>query len=126
MQFATCTAKIFSSPRLNGLFSKIGTRSSPMVTLSLIDSFCVPRLSYGIESFNIRKSDYGYLDSAYNAAFAKLFSSYDKSVISCCQFYCGVLPFSLRIDIRRLQFYVNLSSTNSDTLLGLYLLIGIS
>ena len=109
---------------LNGLFSKIGTRSSPMVTLSLIDSFCVPLLSYGIESFNTQKSDCGYLDSACNAAFAKLFSSYDKSVISCCQFYCGVLPFSMRIDIRRLQFYVNLSSTNSDTLLGLYLLSG--
>ena len=49
---------------LNGLFSKVGTRSSPMITLSLIDSFCVPLLSYGIESFNIRKSEYGYLNSA--------------------------------------------------------------
>ena len=78
-----------------------------------------------IESFNNRKSDYAYLDSAYNAAFAKLFSSYDKSVINCCQFYYGVLPFSMRIiDIRRLQFYANLSSTNSDTLLSLYLLSG--
>ena len=30
----------------------------------------------------------------------------------------------MRIDIRRLQFYANLSSTNSDTLLSLYFLSG--
>ena len=70
------------------------------------------------------KADYGYLDAAYNAAFAKIFNSFDKSVIRNCQFYCGVLPLSLRIDIRRLQFYVKLSATRSDSLRGLYLLSG--
>jgi hypothetical protein len=61
-----------------------------MVTLSLIDSFCLPLLSYGIESFNVRKADYGYLDAAYNADFDKIFNSFDKSVIRNCQFYCKI------------------------------------
>ena len=62
-----------------------------MVTLSLIDSLCVPLLSYGIESFNVRKADYNYLDSAYDAAFAKIFTSYDKILVAIVNFivaYC--------------------------------------
>jgi hypothetical protein len=109
---------------LNGIFSKIGTRSSPMVTLSLVDSFCVPILTYGIESFDIRISDYNYLDAAYNAAFAKVFSSFDKNVIRCCQFYCGAMPLSLMIDVKRLNFYSNLKVTRNDVVHGLYVLFG--
>ena len=33
---------------LNGIFGKIGTRSSPLVALSLISAYCVPVLTYGI------------------------------------------------------------------------------
>ena len=95
-----------------------------MVTLSLIDSFCAPLLSYGIESFDLRKADYNYLDSAYDAAFAKIFTSCDKNIIRNCQFYCGLLPFNLRIDIRRLKFYAKLSSIQNDSVRGLYVLCG--
>ena len=109
---------------LNGIFSKIGTRSSLLVTLSLVDSFCIPILSYGIESFDIRISDYNYLDLAYNAAFSKVFSSFDKNVIRCCQFYCGAMPLSLMIDVKRLKFYSNLKLSHNDVVHDLYLLFG--
>ena len=89
-------------------FTKVGTHS-PMVTISLIDSFCVPLLSYGIESLNTRQSDYNYLDAAYNAAFSKIFSTYDKNIIKYCQYYSYKLPYSLTIGIRRLNFLVSLS-----------------
>ena len=59
-----------------------------MTIISLTDSFCVPLLSYGIESLNIRQSDYNSLDAAYNAAFAKIFSTYDNNIIKHCQYYC--------------------------------------
>jgi hypothetical protein len=94
---------------LNGLFAKVGTRSSPIVTLSLVESFCAPLLGYSIESFNVRQADFNYLDSAYNAAFSKIFTKYDKIVIGSCQFYCGLLPFSLKADIKRLKFYAKLA-----------------
>ena len=100
----------------------VGTRSSPMVTLSLIDSFCVPLLSYGIESFNMRKADYNYVDSVYDAAFAQIFTSYDTNIIRNCQFYCGLLPFNLRIDIRRLKFYAKLNSIQNNSVRGLYIM----
>ena len=108
----------------NGLLSKIGTRS-PMVTLSIIDSFCVPLLSYGVEVLKLRKSDYNTLDAAYNAAFKKLFASYDKSVIRGCQYYCYKLPFSLKIDVNCLKFYFKMSRLNrNDMLRALFILSG--
>lgn len=64
---------------LNGLFAKVGTHSSPIVTLSLVESFCAPLLDYGIKSFNVKEADYNYLDLAYNAAFAKYFHHMIKS-----------------------------------------------
>ena len=88
-----------------------------------MDSFCIPILTYGIESFDIRISDYNYLDVAYNAAFSKSFSSFDKNVIRCCQFYCGAMPLSLMIDVKRL-FYSCLTLIRNDVVHGLYLLFG--
>ena len=109
---------------LNGIFAKIGTRSSPMITLSLIDSFCIPLLSYGIEAFKVKQSTYNSLESAYTAAFAKKFSSYDKFVIRNCQFFCGVLPMCYRIDIKQLQFYANLNKTSNESVHALFIKFG--
>ena len=41
-----------------------------------------------------------------------------------CQFYCGLLPFDLRIDIKRFKFYYKLSSIQNDSVCGLYMLCG--
>ncbi len=109
---------------LNGIFYKVGLRSSPTVILSLVDSFCIPILSYAVESIDIRQADYNYLDAAYNAAFAKIFSSFDKNVVRCCQYYCGVLPLNLRIDVRRLQFFDKLKATRNESVCGLFVLFG--
>jgi hypothetical protein len=109
---------------LNGIFSRVGVRSSPTVILSLVDSFCLPILSYGIETFNIRQADYNCLEAAYNAAFAKIFASFDKNVIRCCQYYCGAMPLNLRTDIKRLKFYCNLNVTRNESIHGLFLLFG--
>ena len=84
----------------------------------------MPLLGYGIESFNVREADYNCLDSAYNAAFAKIFSSYDKGIIRSCQFYCGCLPFRLKTDIKRLKFFAKLSSIRNNSISGLFMMCG--
>ena len=72
----------------------------------------------------MRKADYNYLDSVYNTAFAKIFTSCNKNIIRNCQFYCVLLPFNLRIDIRRLKFYAKFSSIKNYSVRGLYVLGG--
>ena len=108
---------------LNGLFSKIGT-DSPLTALSLIGSYCIPLLLYCIESMNIRQSDYNSLDAAYNAAFAKIFSTDDKNVIKQCQYFCCKVPFPITMDMKRLKFYDKLSLVSNKSLLGLFMTFG--
>ena len=104
---------------LNGIFGKIGTRSSPLVTLSLINAYCVPILTYGIESLNVPRAVYTVLDNAYIAGFAKIFGTYDKDIVKQCQFYCGATPLCDIIDLRRLNFLngIRKSCSNAISLL---------
>ena len=45
----------------------------------------------------------------YNSAYMKLFSTFDKNIISVCQFYSEELPLSYAVDLRTLNFYVKLN-----------------
>jgi hypothetical protein len=80
---------------LNGVFGKIGVRSSTAVSLSLINAFCTPILLYGVEGFNFTRASYDYIESTFSKVFFKLFNIYDKSVIRECQLHCHVLPNEL-------------------------------
>src|SRR6267154_1256095 len=89
---------------LNGVFGKIGARSPINVSLSLINAFCVPILTYGMDAFNATRTMYNVLDAAYSTVFFKIFNISDKHVIRQCQLYCGCLPISYVIDKQRMSF----------------------
>jgi exonuclease III len=90
---------------LNGIFSKIGVASPVNMTLSLIDSFCIPVLLYGMEAMNLNNSALKEIDNVYDCAFAKIFKVKEKQVIKQCQFFSGSLPATCRLDLRRLNFF---------------------
>ena len=108
---------------LNGLSGKIGAHFSVAVTVSLINFFCLPILLYGIEAFNVTNSMYNSLESAYSAAFSKIFGTYDKHVIKQCQYYCGVLPVADANDIKRLNFLKGMSTVKNASINFLLLLL---
>jgi hypothetical protein len=89
---------------LNGIFGKIGSHSSPVVLCSLINSYCIPILLYALETLRLSNKLLKSFENAYNQAFFKIFSTYDKNVVSHCQFYMGYLPIRLILDIRKLTF----------------------
>jgi len=80
------------------------------VTLSLISTNCNPILLYGVESLRLTKTDVGTLSHPYNSAYMKLFQSFNKQVITMCQFYCGELPLEQLIHIRTMNFYLKLNT----------------
>ena len=90
----------------NGIFGKIGTRAPLDLILSLIDTFCIPVLFYGLEVLSLSKSDRSKLtlEFAYSTVFHKLFQVKDKENINLCQYYTGCLPVSCRLDLRKLNF----------------------
>ena len=98
---------------LNGIFGKVGTQADVSVIISLINSFCVPVLLYGLDAFKLNKAGYTTLESAYSAAFSKLFSTNNADVIRETQFFCGALPLKFRIDLRRINFLITLKESNN-------------
>ena len=89
----------------NGIFGKIGLRAPHNVILSLIDSFCIPVLLYGVEAMRLTKSDRSTLDFTYSTTFFKMFYVKEAATIKLCQFYSRCLPPSyLQIGHKKNQF----------------------
>lgn len=101
---------------VNGIISKVGT-GKPDIVLSLCNSFAVPCLLYGTEAMLLNKSERKTLDNSFRRLFAKLFKSFDNSVISYCQYYMNCLPMSETVILRATGFYRRLTEMSSATML---------
>ena len=103
---------------LNSIFSRVGTKTSPLLLCSLIDLCCLPILLYAAECFSWSSSMTQSVEFAYGQAFCKICKTSEASVIKSCQFYMGCLPLELRIVNRKFKFLKdNQVSTNPLTLL---------
>ena len=105
--------KFFSS--LNGIFGKVGLNTSPVLLCSLINSFCVPILMYGLESVIINTKTKNSLENAYSQAFMKIFKTFDKNIISICQFNMGYLPIELQLVLKQLKFLIGVKKSGNAT-----------
>jgi hypothetical protein len=80
--------------------------------LQLVFSKCMPVLLYGLESFNLNKSDAQSLDFTFNRFLMKLFKTSDINVINECRLYFDVkLPSELLLS-RRSKFLIKFRCIN--------------
>lgn len=107
-------AKVSFFRSLNSLLSKLGTHPSPGIVLYLVSSYCNSSLFYGLESLHLSKANYNSISYPYNATYTKLFSTFDKNIITLCQYYSGELPSSYLVDLRTLNFYARLNEGDSN------------
>ena len=114
MQFMhNAKVKFFRS--LNSILGKVGTSSPISVSINLVTAYCNPVLLYGLESIRLSKANSSSISYPFNSVFMKLFSTFDKSVVTLCQFYCGQIPLSYLVDLRMLKFCDKLSSLDSNS-----------
>ena len=66
----------------NGVLGKIGVTAPINLILSLIDSFCIPVLLYGLEGVGLSKSQTNSIDFAYSTIFFKLFNVKEPMTIN--------------------------------------------
>ena len=85
-------------------------RAEPNLILSLIDTFCIPLLLYGLEALILTNSDRSTLDFIYFSVYFKVFHMKEKLCINLCQYYSGCLPASYRLDVRKIYFVYSLSN----------------
>ena len=87
----------------NSIFSK-ASKSGETVLQSLLKSYCLPCLYYGLESFDMTRAETDKLNVPIMRAFNKIFHVFDKNCVQLCMFYCGVLPPSLELIYRKFKF----------------------
>ena len=88
----------------NGIFGKIGLRAPHNLILSLIDTFCIPVLLYGVEAMPFIKTDRNALDFTYSTTFFKMFYVKEAATIRLCQFYSRCLTSKLQIRRQKTKF----------------------
>ena len=101
---------------LNGIFGKVGLKTSISVLISLIESCCVSILLYSCESIMWNRTMFDAAENAYSMIFRKIFKTNDKTIIQQCQYYCNQLPAELKIVSRKVQFVENLTKSDNSIL----------
>jgi len=99
-------AKFFGSTNL--ILSKIGIKSLLPLSLSLLFAKTVPILLYSMEAVSMSEHDTTNFSNVFNSMFLKLFGTFNKMIIEKCQYYCGYLPFSYTLAIRKIIFLNNI------------------
>ena len=74
------------------------------MTLSLINSYCLPILLYGVETVTLNKTERVRLNHPLDMVFSKIFGTFNKDIISDCHYYMCFMPLSFTIDVRTLLF----------------------
>ena len=111
MHVGRCEEKFYCNT--NVILGRLGTSTPVNVLLKLIDSQSVPNLLYGISATRLSAKDIKSFSFAYNSVFAKIFHSYDNTIILNCQYFTGSLPFNYLYDYHRYNFLNKLFNTNS-------------
>ena len=106
----------------NAIF-RIDGHSNDMVMLRLIETHCIPILTYGIEVIHVANRDERrQLRVAYNSVFRKIFQYRWSESVTALQDFLGRPTWEELVDLRHSRFTQRLLSGNRVTL-ALYLLI---
>jgi len=114
--FSIClhSAKTRFFQSLNAILGKIGDSEAITLILSIAASNCIPILTYGLDACHISKAQLKSFEYTFQSVFCKIFKTFDKNVITQCQYYTGYLPGRLALDLIKLRF-LNKLKTDTDS-----------
>lgn len=92
----------------NAIYAKLSSSTSEVVTLNMIQSFCVPILCYGLECVFMSKSLAASLAFCWSRVMYKIFNISESTCSESIMFYMGHLPMSYQLDLCKLRFYHNI------------------
>ena len=95
-----CKSAFYKS--FNAIYSKI-FKSDENLILTLVSTYCIPALSYGLEAVDLNLSDADSLDQPIMRALGKVFKTYDRSVLHFCMFYFGYIPAQTALALRKFK-----------------------
>ena len=100
----------------NAIF-RIDGRSNDMVMLRLIETHCVPLLTYACEVIHVaNRDDRRQLRVAYNSVFRKIFGYRWSQSVSALQSFLGRCTWEQLVDKRRDSFHLRIRRAGGDSL----------
>ena len=100
----------------NCIISKVGCKNVSVLTALLL-SKCVPIIMYGLPACCLTKTEKTKLDNSLDVILAKVFGTFNKTILRHCLYYCDILPLSWQLDLLKMKFLIGLdqlSSINTD------------
>ena len=85
------------------MYSKI-FKSDENLILTLVNTYSIPALCYGLEAVDLNLSDADSLDQPIMRALGKMFKTCDRSVLHWCMFYFGYMPAQSALALRKFKF----------------------
>ena len=98
--------------KANVILGRLGTNAAPAVLLKLIHAQGVQNLLYGTNATSLSIGEIKSLSHAYDSIYCKIFRSFDKTVVSQCQYYSGYLSFAILYELHRYSFLDNLITSS--------------
>jgi len=105
---------------VNGTYGKVGLNTSPPLLVSLINSFCIPIILYGLVAVTPNNKINKTINTAFSLAFSKIFSTFDTSIIEQCQYYLGVFPLSRTLEFNKFNLLGKISNGKNYHILTLF------
>lgn len=97
----------------NAILGKLQSSNSLTVALKLMETQCIPHLTYGIAATGLSKTALTSLTFVYNSIFCKLFKVKEQQNILWCQYFCNFLSFDLLYRYLRFVSIKSLLLTNN-------------
>ena len=105
-----CKSAFYKS--FNAIYSKI-FKSNENLILTLVNTYCIPALYYGLEAVDMNLSDADSLDQLIMRALGNVFKTYDRSVLHWCMFYFGYMPAQSALALKKFKFLSKLKLNNN-------------
>ena len=88
----------------NNILNVVGNSRNEMSALYLIQTYCLPSLLYGCETWYLSSCDVKRVEVAWINAFRKIFNAFWYESVP-LQYYCSCLPVSILLSIKKLLFW---------------------
>ena len=108
--YIQCKSKFYAS--FNSIDCK-SDNSNENVIISLMKSYCLPAMYYGLEAVDLNQSDINSLDTPIKRGLGKIFKTYDSDVLQWTMFYFKLLPTKYELAVRKFKFLTKLTSINN-------------
>jgi len=89
----------------NNILNAMGRKRQEITALHLIQTYCLPSLTYGCKIWSMKSHDVKRVDVAWNNAFRKIINSHWYESVKPLQFYCGCFPVSIILPMRKLLLW---------------------